>query len=57
MDCQNGNQVSGASENEQRHVVVVCHLEDETDEGAVADILSGDINDARKDGLYVSEKE
>jgi curli biogenesis system outer membrane secretion channel CsgG len=29
----------------------------ETDEGAVADILSGDISDAHKDGLYVSEKE
>src|SRR5882757_5111598 len=29
----------------------------ETDEGAVADILSGDISEARKDVLYVSEKE
>jgi curli biogenesis system outer membrane secretion channel CsgG len=29
----------------------------ETDEGAVADILSGDIMEAHKDGLYVSEKE
>jgi curli biogenesis system outer membrane secretion channel CsgG len=29
----------------------------ETDEGAVGEILSGDISDARKDGLYVSEKE
>jgi hypothetical protein len=29
----------------------------ETDEGAVADILSGDISNANKDGLYVSEKE
>jgi curli biogenesis system outer membrane secretion channel CsgG len=29
----------------------------ETDEGAVGDILSGDISDARKAGLYVSEKE
>jgi curli biogenesis system outer membrane secretion channel CsgG len=29
----------------------------ETDEGAVAAILSGDISDARKDALYVSEKE
>jgi curli biogenesis system outer membrane secretion channel CsgG len=29
----------------------------ETDEGAVAEILSGDISDAHKDGLYVSEEE
>jgi curli biogenesis system outer membrane secretion channel CsgG len=29
----------------------------ETDEGAVADIVSGEISDAHKDGLYVSEKE
>ena len=29
----------------------------ETDEGAVADILSGDIIEAHKEGLYVSEKE
>jgi curli biogenesis system outer membrane secretion channel CsgG len=29
----------------------------ETDEGAVGDILSGDINDAHKGGLYVSDKE
>jgi curli biogenesis system outer membrane secretion channel CsgG len=29
----------------------------DTDEGAVAEILSGDINDSRKDGLYVSDKE
>jgi curli biogenesis system outer membrane secretion channel CsgG len=29
----------------------------ETDEGAVADIVSGDIMDAHKDGLYVSDKE
>jgi curli biogenesis system outer membrane secretion channel CsgG len=29
----------------------------DTDEGAVAEIVSGDINDAHKNGLYVSEKE
>jgi curli biogenesis system outer membrane secretion channel CsgG len=29
----------------------------ETDEGAVAAIISGDINDSHKDGLFVSEKE
>jgi curli biogenesis system outer membrane secretion channel CsgG len=31
--------------------------DNETNEGAVAEILSGDINDAQKSGLYISEKE
>jgi curli biogenesis system outer membrane secretion channel CsgG len=31
--------------------------DNETNEGAVADILSGDITDAQKTGLYISEKE
>jgi curli biogenesis system outer membrane secretion channel CsgG len=31
--------------------------DNETNEGAVADILSGDISDAQKSGLYISEKE
>jgi curli biogenesis system outer membrane secretion channel CsgG len=31
--------------------------DNETNEGAVADILSGDISDAQKNGLYISEKE
>jgi curli biogenesis system outer membrane secretion channel CsgG len=31
--------------------------DNETNEGAVAEILSGDISDAQKSGLYISEKE
>jgi len=31
--------------------------DNETNEGAVADIISGDISDAKKSGLYISEKE
>jgi curli biogenesis system outer membrane secretion channel CsgG len=31
--------------------------DNETNEGAVADIISGDITDAQKSGLYISEKE
>jgi curli biogenesis system outer membrane secretion channel CsgG len=31
--------------------------DNETNEGAVADIVSGDISDAQKSGLYISEKE
>jgi curli biogenesis system outer membrane secretion channel CsgG len=31
--------------------------DNETNEGAVADIISGDISDAQKPGLYISEKE
>jgi len=31
--------------------------DNETNEGAVADIVSGDITDAQKSGLYISEKE
>jgi curli biogenesis system outer membrane secretion channel CsgG len=31
--------------------------DNETNEGSVADILSGDITDAQKGGLYISEKE
>ena len=31
--------------------------DNETDEGSIADILSGDITDAQKRGLYLSEKE
>ena len=31
--------------------------DNETDEGAVADIVSGDISDAQKSGFYISEKE
>ena len=31
--------------------------DNETNEGAIADIVSGDITDAQKSGLYISEKE
>jgi hypothetical protein len=31
--------------------------DNETNEGAIADIISGDISDAQKSGLYIAEKE